>query len=193
MTTAWVGWARLAGVAGLVANALLVLFFVLGRPWQPEPTGFAWLGPANDAVLVVQFVALVPVAVAVHRVVGGRAAVVVATMIAVVVLQVLLLAGALPFAVEGPAVTGCLLVTFGWVLVVNRRPGLPGGVARFGRTVGLCFLTGMAVVAAGLALPWGSAGQLVVVGVGGFIGIVGWLGLPVWPLLLARQVFKEDT
>lgn len=191
-------WALLAGWAGLLANLLLVLFFGLAQPWRPEPSGFAWLGPANDAVVVVQFGALIPVAIAVRdrldegRLVRGATAAAVIAMAAVAVLQVLLLAAVVPFEVQSPAVVGCLLVVFGWLLIVSRRPGLPHGVARFGRTVGRSFLIGAAIVAAGLVLPWGSVGQLAVFGLGGVIGIVGWLGFPVWPLLLVMRVFKED-
>jgi hypothetical protein len=49
----------------MVGNVLLVAFFVLALPWWPAASGFDWVGPANDAMTVVQFAALVPVAVAV--------------------------------------------------------------------------------------------------------------------------------
>ena len=55
--------AILNGVAGVVGNVFLLLFFALARPFDIH-TGYSWLGPANDAVTVAQFAAFVPVAVA---------------------------------------------------------------------------------------------------------------------------------
>jgi hypothetical protein len=39
--------------------------------------------------------------------------------------------------------------------------------------------------------PWGSAAQLAFVVPGIAIAAFGWLGLPVWPLVLARWVFSK--
>jgi hypothetical protein len=195
-------WAVLAGVTGLAANLLLISFFVLAPPWRQPFTGLAWLGPANDAVVVVQFAALVPVAVAVRarlgqgRLVRGATVVAVVAMGSVVVLQVLLLADVLGFQVQGPLVVACFLVIFGWLLAVSRiarRTGaLPGRVVRCGLTVSVSYLIGVLVVAAALLAPWGSSVQYAGFGVGVAVGLFGWLGFPVWSLLLARQVFKED-
>jgi hypothetical protein len=189
-------WARVSGVAGLVANVVLILFFALARPWTTGG-GAAWLGPVNDVALVVQFAALVPVALTVHaRLHLGRTvtATAVAAMVVVVLLQLALLTGLLAFEVQVWAVTAGIAVTFGWVLVSSRagRAALPRPVVRFGTTVGGGFLAGGAVVALGLLLPSGSVAQYAVCGLGGLVGLVGWLGFPVWPLVLARTVFEEE-
>lgn len=185
-------WAVLSGLAGLVANVLLILFFALARPWADELSPFGWLGPANDALVVVQFAALVPVALAVHARLGGRpgrgaTAAGVAAMAGVVVLQLALIAGLLTFEVQVWAVLVCFAVTFGWVLAASRagRGVLPRSAVRLGTTVGAGFLAGLALAGAGMLLPPGP-GRYVLWGLAGVAGVVGWLGFPVWPLLLAR-------
>jgi hypothetical protein len=187
-------WAALSGIAGLVANALLILFFALSRPWAGESGDFAWLGPANDAAVVVQFAALVPVALAVHaalmgRVGRGTTAAAVAAMVAVVVLQLALLAGLFPYDVQVWAVMVCFAVVFGWVLVVSRagRDVLPSRAVRLGTLSGAGFLAGIAVAGLGLLVPDGPA-RYVLWTVGGLAGLAGWLAFPVWPLALARRV-----
>ena len=193
-------WAVLSGLAGLIANILLILFFALAHPWTPGASEFAWLGPANDAVLVVQFAALVPVALAVRARLGERlgqgvTAAAVTAMVAVVALQLVLLAGLLAFEVQVWPVVGCQMITFGWVLAASRagRATLPRAVVRVGTTVGVGFLAGLVVVGAGLLLlPAGSPAQYAVLALGGVVAVVGWLGFPVWPLVLARRTFEEE-
>jgi hypothetical protein len=190
-------WAVLSGVAGLAANVLLILFFALVRPWTVGVPGFDWLGPANDVVVVVQFAALVPVALAVRgrlRVGSGVTAAAVAAMVAVVALQLALLGDLLAFGVQVWLVTACLVVTFGWVLVASRagRAVLPRGAVRLGTAIGVGFPVGGAVFATGLLLPGGSAVQYAVCGLGVVVGVVGWLSFPVWPLL-ARRVLLEES
>jgi hypothetical protein len=186
-------WAVLSGIAGLVANAFLILFFALSHPWTGGPSGYAWLGPANDVLVVVQFGALIPVAMAAHarlRLDRGVTAAGVSAIAAVVVLQLALLAGLLAFEVQVLAVVVCLAVTFGWVLVASRagRATLPAPVVRLGTVVGATFLAGLAVAGAGMLAPPGSVARYVAWGLGGLTGSVGYLGLPLWPLALARQV-----
>ena len=61
-------WALTSGITGLVANVLLVLFFLLAQPFGVGPLAerpdFIWLGTANDWVILVQFLTLIPVALA---------------------------------------------------------------------------------------------------------------------------------
>lgn len=191
-------WALVAGVAGVSANLLLVLFFALAQPWRWPDSDLAWLGPANDVMVVVQFVALVPVAVAVRerlgaaRLVGTATAAAVVAMLAVVVLQLSLLAGVLPFDMQAPLVTGCLPVIFAWLLVISRSGALPAGLARFGVTVAASFLIGMGIAVIALVLPSGSAIQYAGFGLAVAIGLPGWLGFPVWPLLAARHLLGEE-
>jgi hypothetical protein len=186
-------WAVTSGVAGLVANALLILFYVLARPWAGEWSEYAWLGPANDLVVAVQFAALVPVALAVHAALGGRiggfTATGVTAMVAATVLQLALVAGLVDFDVEVYAVVMCLAVVFAWMLAasVAGRSVLAPAAVRLGTLAGLGFLAGLAVAALGLLLPEGPARYAAWV-VGGLAGLAGWLAFPVWPLALVRRV-----
>jgi hypothetical protein len=185
-------WAVLSGLAGLFANGLLILFFALARPWAREVSEFAWLGPANDALVVVQFAALVPVALAVHARLGGRlgrsaTTAAVTAMVAAVVLQLALIAGVVAFEAQVWAVLVCFVVAFGWVLAASRagRDVLPRPAVRLGTTVGTGFLAAIALAGLGTLLPPG-LGRYALWGLAGVLGMVGWLGFPVWPLLLAR-------
>src|SRR5881392_1080318 len=94
-----------SGVAGIAGSGLLVLFFTLADPSAAGSNGWTWTGPANDAAVVVQLVALAPVAWALRGrlpdsgpVRAGTAAAV-GALLADAVLQVLLIVGVLPFGV----------------------------------------------------------------------------------------------
>ncbi|TWP48439.1 hypothetical protein FKR81_28005 [Lentzea tibetensis] len=179
--TATRGWALAAGVAGVIANVLLVLFFAVDQPWRPQPHGTGWLGPANDVVVALQFAALVPLAVALRR--GSLVGV--PAMIAVVVLQLLLVADVLPFDVQVFFVTAGIAVVLGWLLVVSRRADLPRAAARLGTAVSLSYFAGIALVLVSLLLPSGSVLQWA----GLALGAAGFLAFGAWPLWLA---FEEE-
>ena len=190
--------ALVTGVAGLVANVFLALFFALARPFDIY-TGYSWLGPANDAVTVAQFAAFVPVAVAlrarlpVSRALDVVTALAVAAMAAYVALQVLLLADVLAFETQVVFVMAAIVVVVAWVLQVSlsahRTHSLPRPVTRLGVLVGAAFFAGFVLVASGFAVP--EPMRLVLFGLGGALGGLSWLALPVFPLLLATHVFKE--
>jgi hypothetical protein len=179
-TTGPVLWALTSGITGLVANALLVLFFLLAQPFGVngplvEPgQDFMWLGSANDVVLIVQFVTFIPMALALRR---------------------WLVAGVLEFDVQVLLVVAMFLVLYAWVIAVSsaghRHGTLPRSVTRFGLLLGVSLPVGLVIAAAGLLFPWGSPAQLAFVIPGVAIAAIGWLGLPVWPLLLARTVFGK--
>jgi hypothetical protein len=79
-----------------------------------------------------------------------------------------------------------------WLFLINRglrlsavlRPRL----ARLGEFLSAGTLAGGAVVGLGFLLPWMSWPQLVVFGMGGVLGVIGMLGIPVWFLLLGRHL-----
>ena len=207
-TAAPVLWALTSGIAGLVANVLLVLFFLLAQPFGVNGPlvgeagqDFMWLGSANDVVIVVQFLTFIPVALALRRWLPPTRSVRLATaaaigaMVAVAVLQLLLVAGVLEFDVQVVLVVATFLVVYGWVIVVSstghRHGTLPRSVTRFGLLLGASYPVGLVIAAAGLLFPSGSAAQLAFVVPGAVIGAIGWLGLPVWPLVLARLVFSK--
>ena len=190
--------AIVSGVAGLVANVFLALFFALARPFDIH-TGYSWLGPANDAVTVAQFATFVPVAVAlrarlpVSRALNVMTSLAVAAMVAYVVLQVLLIADVLAFETQVGYVMVAIVVVVAWILQVSlsahRTLALPRPVTRLGVLVGAAFFAGFVLVASGFAVP--EPMRLVLFGLGGALGGLAWLAIPVFPLLLATHVFKE--
>ena len=193
-------WALVSGAAGLIAGLTLILFFALAAPFDDAPSRWDWLGPANDLTGALQSAALVPVALALLRLmpepggVRGWTTVGVAAMGIGSALGVALVLGLLPFAVQAPLVTFCIAVQFGWVFSISRaglRLGvLPSTVARTGVLVGLAFGVSAALAVAALLLPWGSTVQYLLFGVAALPGVLAWLGFPVWTLQLARHVLS---
>ena len=175
-------WALAAGITGCAANALLLLFFAVDQPWRPEPHGTGWLGTANDVFVLFQFSALVPVMAKIRRgaLLGIPAAV------GVVVLQLLLLAGVLPFEVQVIPVTVGIATAIGWALLVSRRANLSDRAARLGTAIGISWFAGLTLVLLGLLLP--GLAQTVTLTIGVSVGMVGFLGFGAWPLWL----FKEE-
>ena len=160
-----------------------------------------WLGTANDWVIVVQFLTFIPVALALRgwlpptRSVRLATAAAVGAMVATAILQLLLVAGVLEFDVQVLLVVATFLVVYTWVLTASsagRHGTPPRSVTRFGLLLGASYPVGLVVIAAaGLLFPWGSAAQLAFVVPGIAIAAFGWLGLPVWPLVLAHWVFSK--
>jgi hypothetical protein len=196
-------WAMTSGLTGLVANLLLVLFFLLAQPFGEARQGFMWLGTANDWVIVVQFLTFVPVALAMRSRLPATRAVRLTTAAAVVamagtaVLQLLLIADVLDFGIQVGLVVALFLVIYAWVLVVSsnghRHGTLPRPVTRFGLLLGVSFPVGLLITAAGLPFGWGTAAQLAFGVAGLLLGGVSWLALPVWPLLLARLILNRTN
>jgi hypothetical protein len=200
-------WALTSGIAGLAANVLLVLFFLLAQPFgvngplAEAGQDFMWLGTANDLVIVVQFLTFIPVALALRGWLPPTQSMRVATaaavgaMAAVATLQLLLVAGVLEFDVQVMLVVATFLVVYAWVIAISstghRNGTLPRSVTRFGLLLGVSYPVGLVIAAAGLLFPSGSATQLAFVVPGVIIGAIGWLGLPIWPLVLARLVFSK--
>jgi hypothetical protein len=77
-----------------------------------------------------------------------------------------------------------------WLAVIPLRIARTGTVPlRLGRAaqwLGLAFLAGAAMVGIGFALPWPAAqwGAFIL---GGIVGLVGWVGAPVWYVVLGIQ------
>jgi hypothetical protein len=183
-----------------VADVLLVLDQLTENVGEVRQY-FQWLPAAIAWVMVVQFLTLVPVALALRgwlpptRSVRLATAAAVGAMLAVAILQLLLLTGALEFDVQVMLVMAAFLLVSTWVLTVSstghRRGTLPRPVSRFGLVLGVSYPVGLVIAAAGLLFPSGSAAWLAFVIPGGVLLAIGWLGLPVWPLVLARLVFSK--
>jgi hypothetical protein len=200
-------WALTSGIAGLVANILLVLFFLLAQPFgvngplAEAGQDFMWLGSANDVVIIVQFLTFIPVALALRKWLPPTRSMRIATaaavgaMVVVAILQLLLVAGVLEFDVQVILVLAMFLVLYAWVITVSstghRHGALPRSVTRFGLLLGVTFPVGLVIAGAGMLFPGGSPAQLAFVIPGAALAAIGWLGLPVWPLVLARTVFSK--
>jgi hypothetical protein len=149
----------------------------------------------------VQFLTFIPVALALRRWLPPTRSMRVATaaavgaMAAVAILQLLLVTELLEFDVQVVLVVATFLVVYAWVIAVSstghRHGILPRSVTRFGLLLGVSFPVGLVIAAAGLLFPWGSPAQFAFVIPGVAIAAIGWLGLPVWPLVLARTVFSK--
>jgi hypothetical protein len=194
------GCALVSGWSGLAANVLLVLFFALAEPFSGAPNGASWLGPANDWLMVPQFAALIPVAVAIGRrlpptrwvrilTVAG-----VAAMAGIGLAQLALVLGLLDFEVQVVVVGVVILALYLWLLggsLVGHRTGLlPRTVTRAGVLLGTSLPVGAALVAAGLLVP--EPARWAIWAPGFTLGAVGWLALPVFPLLVAKFVLRKE-
>ena len=119
----WCAYA--SGVVSIFGIAFLVAFFT---------TFIGPLGTLNDAAVVIQYVLMVPMAVALHQILhrfGITASPVVLLlgilgMLAVIALQLLFMAGVLQYAQYIVPVSAGFLVVLGWFLMV-RRLGYPTG------------------------------------------------------------------
>ena len=196
-------WALTTCITGLAANVLLVLFFLLAQPFGAIRQDFMWLGTANDWFIVVQFLTLIPVALAVrngqpaNRAVRLTTTAAVIAMVGIAVLQLLLIADVLDFGIQVGLIVALFLVIYAWVLVVSstghRHGTLPRPVTRFGLLLGVSFPVGLLIAAAGLPFGWGTTAQLAFGVPGIVIGSAAWLSLPAWPLLLARFVLNRPN
>jgi hypothetical protein len=186
------------GVVGIVGLAALGLMFAI-----EVPTGGPFrFGTANDIGGSIFAALFIPVVVGLERHLPrtawsrALAGVTVAASVAGIVLPLLLVSGRLSFEAETPLVVAAFELQSLWLLLAGRRmrgvPGLAGRLARMTEVVGASFIVGTAVAGASLALPAGSPAQLVVGGIGVAIGVVGWVGWPVWFLAVGRALRRRD-
>lgn len=190
--------AIVSGVVGLLAGLALIGFFTLESSGGPV-AGFS-IGHLNDLLGAVQYATLAPVAWALASLLPATRPVRIATVVAVAamatfaVLSLLLVLGVLTFAQQIGPVIVTIVAIYGWLLLVSlvghRTRTLPRRVTRIGLLLGAGLLVGLVLAAAGFLLPGigGRVAQWVGYGLAG----AGWLGLPVWVLLLARHVFGSS-
>ena len=192
--------ALVSGATGIAANVLLALFFALADPFSGSPNAASWLGPADDWLMVPQFAALIPVALALGRRLpdtGWVRALTVAGAVAMAVIvlaQLALVLGLLAFEVQVGVVVGAIVLLYLWLLgasLAGHRTGLlPRPVTRAGLLLGTSLPAGAALVAAGLLVPDPARWALWAPGL--VLGGAGWLALPVFPLLVARFVLRKE-
>ena len=173
-----------AGVAGALANMLLLAFAVLAVV-RPDPVQ-ATLWPLACAAAGVSASLLIPVAL----VLGGASVVSlgVASMAFSAVAWLLLATGLLAPAAGAPLLAGCGMGVATWLFLVCRRGAeiVPRRAGRVGRRAGVAALVGTAAVAVGSAvLPTSSTAWLAVLVLGGVPAVLGWLAVPAWTLRVA--------
>jgi hypothetical protein len=87
-----------------------------------------------------------------------------------------------------------IVAIYGWLLAVNlaahRTRTLPRAVTRTGVLFAVALLTALVLVGAGYVLPGVVGHPVTWLGYG--LGVVGWLGLPLYVLRLATKVFPPS-
>ena len=200
-------FALASGVLGLVANTLFVAFWLITYPYFFDLT-WGWLGPASDTVGIGMLLTLVPVAFGVRRLLPPSRVVTALTLLAVLalvsmaVLQLAGTQGVLDWGVQVRIVVALLVPLYGWLIVVNsvahRTDALPRSVTRLGLVIGVLWPAGLLLMLAGMLLggsdpdylEFGLPGGLLMAP-GMLLGTLGWLALPVWPLLLGRTALHR--
>lgn len=151
---------------------------------------------------------LIPVVAGVRRLLPPSRTVAALTLVAALALAslaVLQLAGTqglLDWGVKVRIVVALLLPVYGWLIVVSslahRAEALPRAVTRLGLVLGVLWPAGLLLMLAGLLLG-GSDSEFLQFGLPGgllmapgmLLGTLGWLALPVWPLLLGRTALRR--
>jgi hypothetical protein len=185
-----------SGLIGIVGNVYLVLFYLVAKPWQPGSVGGGY-GTINDWLAALQLVLLIPVVVWLGRLTRIEkwprrwTGIALAASIAAVVLQLLLLTGALPFAIQFGLMSVCIVLLYCWAGVISaagrRRGVLSPTTARLGRLLMWAMPVGAAAFAVGIGISalQGEGSWAWVVG--GLPGALVWLAFPLWVLLVARD------
>ena len=93
-----------------------------------------------------------------------------------------------------PGAVGTFLLS-GWILLVSltghRRRSLPRPLTRAGLLIGAGGSVGLVLLLPGLVTPEPLRRAFLAAGIG--IGVLAWLAQPVFTLLLAKHVFKEES
>jgi hypothetical protein len=198
-------FAYAAGSTGILANICLIALYALLGLQGGSPVGGTFLGSAfhaagtaSDLLGSLSTAFMIPVALFVGGLLPRRRAarfMQAAGLMAMALLSIggpLLVLGVLTFEVQTPIAMAALVILSLWLLLVNRwlrlSSALPYRFVRLGEFVGAGFLAGYAIVGLGLLLPWMSLPQLVVFGLGVLVGLPGYLGIPVWFVLLGRHL-----
>ncbi|MDQ0574421.1 hypothetical protein [Agromyces albus] len=196
----WAGaFAYAAGLVGIITFIALGLMYAIELPSQTSPRFF---GPLSDLGSGLYCLLVIPVVVQLHR----RLPVSAASRFALVVVVVLLVAGAagsfllvarvLHFVPATAAAMAALAAVAVWLvaacLKLGQRGDVPRRLARSGVLMGAAFLIGVSVVGLGFLLPAGWM-QWAVFGLGGVIGLVGWIGTPIWFLAAGRALRAEEV
>jgi hypothetical protein len=189
-----------SGVVGIVGNLYLVLLYLVDKPWQPGSVDGGY-GTINDWLVTLQLALLIPVVVRlgqqtrIEKWTRRWTGIALIASVAVVLLQLLLLAGVLPFAVQFGPVSVCIVLLFCWAGVISaagqRHGVLSHPTFHLGRLMMWAQPVGAAafVVGLGISALQGEGSWAWVAG--GLPGALVWLAFPFWVLLVARDVAQE--
>ncbi|MBT2518340.1 hypothetical protein J7E29_12910 [Streptomyces sp. ISL-90] len=191
-------FAYTAGLVGIITSIALGLMYGIEIPITTSPRVF---GPLSDLGGGLYNLLVIPVVVQLHR----RLPVSAASRFALVVVVVLLVAGAagsfllvarvLDFVPATIAAVAALAALAVWLVAAGVKLGKRGDVRRLpaksGVLMGAAFLVGASVVGLGFLVPGGWM-QWVVFSLGGFLGLVGWVGTPIWFLVAGRALRTEE-
>jgi hypothetical protein len=172
-----------AGVAGALANMLLVAYAVLAfvRPGPVQAT----LWPLACAAAGASAVLLIPMVLVLGG--GSLVSLGVASMAFSAVAFLMLIIGLLTPAAGASLLAGCGIGFATWLFLVCRGANVPPRAGRVGRRAAVAALVGTALLAAGnIALPTSSTAWLAVLVLGGVPAVLGWLAVPAWSLRVAR-------
>ena len=112
---AWCAYA--SGVVSIFGIAFLIAFVILGDP----------MGRLNDIAVIVQYALMLPIAIALHQILRPHnpglsltaLLIGIPGMLAVIILQILLVSGVMPFSVQIVPVVISFLVVLAWFIIVG--------------------------------------------------------------------------
>jgi hypothetical protein len=195
-----------SGLIGILANVYLVLFYLTAKPWQPDsvarqvkgdPTGY---GIVNDWLIPLQLVLLIPIVIwlgqqtQIEKRSRRWTAIALAASIAATLLQLLLVTGVLPFAIQVGPVAVCVMLLLCWAGIMSsagrRHHVLSHTTARLGRLMMWAVPVGLAAFAVGIGISALQGDGSWAWVVGGLPGALAWLAFPLWVLLVARDATR---
>jgi hypothetical protein len=190
-----------SGLVGIVANLYLVLFYLTSKPWQPDSVGGGY-GTINDWLIPLQLALLIPTVIWLGQQTQTEkrsrrwTATALAASIAATLLQLLLVTGVLPFAIQVGPVAVCVVLLLCWAGSISsagrRRRVLSHSTVRLGRLMMWAVPVGVAAFAVGIGISAlqgeGSWAWIV----GAVPGALAWLAFPLWVLLVARDAAWEN-
>lgn len=210
------GWsACLSGGLSIISGIFFVLFYALEVPRMSTPDAPQTFGTLNDIATVFQFLCLLPVTLALHRlapldlrglsllgmVVG------IVGLVGVVVVQALLVAGVLSFAVNLPLVMTAFGLFGVWMLLANRLARASGALAPrlawLGQATGIAFILMSALTLLAVFMSWRDLSAVarlgdaalqspVLIGIALIVGIplllAFFIAVPLWDIWLGRRL-----
>lgn len=191
-------FAMVGGVAALVANLALILFYTLALR---DVSGLGWTGPLSDLAGSVSAASIVVVVIALNVLLRPAAASQIAAGLAaagmawIAAMGLVSLFGNVPVRVQyvsGGLAYGAL---FAWMLLLGRRArhmdSPPARVARWARVLGVVMLVSVVAMATGFALPDGWSRTVVYAAMAP--AVAAYLALPFWLIGLARSGVRPTT